>query len=501
MTGRAHRTRRSGPRLASTLVTSGHTADPAHGRHRVRRWPAAPRARGARRTRPLPLAPARVPAATGCADDRGRQATCSSRRRSRSALVGVDTVYYLVHSMSSSPAVRRRRPRGGARVRRGGARGRSAEGRVPRRPRARRSSPRISRRGRRSVRSCAASGVPTIEFRASIVIGSGSASFEMIRALVEKLPVMVTPRWVRVRAQPIAIEDVLAYLLEALDREPEGGELFEIGGSDRVTYLDLMQEYAAPARPPPDDDPGAGAHAAPVEPVALARDAGATRASAESSWTPEERDGRRGRSRRSRCSGCARVASTTRSPARSRSRTGRSRRRAGRTRRSPRRPPSEACATGHDSSTPGRPPCRCRAAQAFAPIQAIGGETGWYKGAALWRLRGLLDVSSVARASAGAGAIPSASRSATRSTSGASRRSSAIAAPAQGGDEGAGTGVAAVRGLGRSRADAARPSPRPPSSILPGSSVSSTGTGSGLSTATSSAACCGTSSRRLRRRR
>ena len=65
-----------------------------------------------------------------------------------------------------------------------------------------------------------ASGVPTIEFRASIVIGSGSASFEMIRALVEKLPVMVTPRWVRVRAQPIAIEDVLAYLLEALDRSP-----------------------------------------------------------------------------------------------------------------------------------------------------------------------------------------------------------------------------------------------------------------------------------------
>ena len=90
-----------------------------------------------------------------------------------------------------------------------------------------------------------ASGVPTIEFRASIVIGSGSASFEMIRALVEKLPVMVTPRWVRVRAQPIAIEDVLAYLLEALDREPVGGELFEIGGSDRVTYLDLMQEYAS----------------------------------------------------------------------------------------------------------------------------------------------------------------------------------------------------------------------------------------------------------------
>ena len=89
-----------------------------------------------------------------------------------------------------------------------------------------------------------ASGVPTIELRASIVIGSGSASFEMVRSLVEKLPVMVTPRWVRVLAQPIAIEDVLAYLLAALDREPTGGELYEIGGADRVTYLELMQEYA-----------------------------------------------------------------------------------------------------------------------------------------------------------------------------------------------------------------------------------------------------------------
>jgi len=57
------------------------------------------------------------------------------------------------------------------------------------------------------------SGVPTIEFRASIIIGSGSLSFEMIRALVDKLPVMITPRWVRMRAQPIAIEDVVAYLM------------------------------------------------------------------------------------------------------------------------------------------------------------------------------------------------------------------------------------------------------------------------------------------------
>ncbi|NIM51988.1 MAG: DUF2867 domain-containing protein, partial [Gemmatimonadales bacterium] len=65
------------------------------------------------------------------------------------------------------------------------------------------------------------SGVPTVEFRASIIIGSGSLSFEMIRALADRLPVMITPRWVRISAQPIAIEDVIAYLVAALDIKTE----------------------------------------------------------------------------------------------------------------------------------------------------------------------------------------------------------------------------------------------------------------------------------------
>ncbi len=88
------------------------------------------------------------------------------------------------------------------------------------------------------------SGVPVIEFRASIIIGSGSLSFEMIRALVERLPVMVTPRWVRVTAQPIAISDALAYLRAALSIEIDGSVIVEIGGPDRVSYGDLMREYA-----------------------------------------------------------------------------------------------------------------------------------------------------------------------------------------------------------------------------------------------------------------
>jgi uncharacterized protein YbjT (DUF2867 family) len=83
-----------------------------------------------------------------------------------------------------------------------------------------------------------------VEFRASIVIGSGSVSFEMIRALVERLPVMVTPRWVSVLAQPIAIEDLLAYLASGLDLPSTGHQIFEIGGRDAMSYRDIMREYA-----------------------------------------------------------------------------------------------------------------------------------------------------------------------------------------------------------------------------------------------------------------
>src|SRR3954469_21113036 len=89
-----------------------------------------------------------------------------------------------------------------------------------------------------------ASGVPVVELRASIVIGSGSASFEVIRALVDRLPVMITPRWVNTAAQPIAIEDVTD-LLAAPIRLPVTGNLtVEIGGSDVTSYVGIMREYA-----------------------------------------------------------------------------------------------------------------------------------------------------------------------------------------------------------------------------------------------------------------
>jgi uncharacterized protein YbjT (DUF2867 family) len=88
------------------------------------------------------------------------------------------------------------------------------------------------------------SGVPVLEFRASIVIGSGSLSFEMIRALVERLPLMIAPRWVRVLAQPIAIDDLLQYLLAALRLPVSQYTVYEIGGADQVSYADIMREYA-----------------------------------------------------------------------------------------------------------------------------------------------------------------------------------------------------------------------------------------------------------------
>jgi uncharacterized protein YbjT (DUF2867 family) len=87
-------------------------------------------------------------------------------------------------------------------------------------------------------------GVPTVELRASIVIGSGSASFETVRALVEDLPVIVVPPWVETLAQPIAIEDVIDYLLAAIELERPVDAVYEIGGADQVTYADVMREYA-----------------------------------------------------------------------------------------------------------------------------------------------------------------------------------------------------------------------------------------------------------------
>jgi len=86
--------------------------------------------------------------------------------------------------------------------------------------------------------------VPLTEFRAGVIVGSGSLSFEMIRYLTERLAVMITPKWVNTKTQPIAIRDVLRYLIDALKVEKSTGEIIEIGGEDILTYKDLMSIYA-----------------------------------------------------------------------------------------------------------------------------------------------------------------------------------------------------------------------------------------------------------------
>ena len=160
------------------------------------------------------------------------------------SMVGVHTAYYLVHSMASTNSFEEEdrlaanafasaaRDAGVRRIIYLGGLGSGVE--LSAHLRSRQEVGRILRE----------SGIAAIEFRAAIVIGSGSASFEMIRALVEKLPVMITPRWVNTSTQPIGIEDVIAYLKQAADLEINVSRIVEIGGADQVTYLDLMQEYA-----------------------------------------------------------------------------------------------------------------------------------------------------------------------------------------------------------------------------------------------------------------
>lgn len=161
------------------------------------------------------------------------------------AMRGVDVAYYLVHSMGATGSFEHADRTGAenfaaaakaasvGRIIYLGGLGREDEDLSP------------HLRSRQEVgRILRASGVPVLEFRASIVIGSGSLSFEMIRSLVERLPFMITPKWVSVPAQPIAIDDLLEYLVAALDLPASACRIYEIGGADQVSYADIMRIYA-----------------------------------------------------------------------------------------------------------------------------------------------------------------------------------------------------------------------------------------------------------------
>lgn len=160
------------------------------------------------------------------------------------ALDGIHVAFYLVHAMSSSESFEEA-DRAGA-VNFAAAAREAGVGRIVYLGglgNDRRLSAHL--RSRQEVgRILRESGAATIELRASIVIGSGSASFEIVRALVDRLPVMPIPRWVETQAQPIGIEDVIGYLLGSMDLPMDGSRIIEIGGPEPVSYADIMREYA-----------------------------------------------------------------------------------------------------------------------------------------------------------------------------------------------------------------------------------------------------------------
>lgn len=161
------------------------------------------------------------------------------------ALDGVDAAYYLIHSMSrhedfAQRDLRAARTFAEAAAAQGVARiiylgGLGTSGDV------------LSEHLRSRQETGAAlreAGIPVTEFRASILVGPGSVSFEMLRTLTERLPVMICPRWVSTRTQPIAIDDALAYLVAALETPESQGHIIEIGGRNVLTYKEMMLTYA-----------------------------------------------------------------------------------------------------------------------------------------------------------------------------------------------------------------------------------------------------------------
>jgi uncharacterized protein YbjT (DUF2867 family) len=171
----------------------------------------------------------------------------------REALAGCDVAYYLIHSLGTGPSFEQRdadaartfadaaRETGVKRIVYLGGMISGKEGDL---------SPHL--RSRAEVGDILLdSGVPTAALQAAVIIGSGSASFEMLRYLTERLPAMITPKWVETRIQPIAVRDVLRYLVGAATLPADVNRRFDIGGPDILTYADMMRRYAATAKLPP----------------------------------------------------------------------------------------------------------------------------------------------------------------------------------------------------------------------------------------------------------
>jgi uncharacterized protein YbjT (DUF2867 family) len=214
-----------GRRLVAELVAAGH------------------------RVRCLARTPAKLAAEPWRAQVEVAPGDVLDRRSLDAAFDGVDVAYYLVHSIGADADWQARDRQAAENVRDAadaagiaqlvylGGLGDASAGEL---------SPHLA--SRHEVGRVLASGrTPTTELRAAVIIGSGSTSFEMLRHLTEVLPVMTTPRWVETRVQPIAIRDVLAYLVGVLGRPEAYDRCFEIGGADVVSYRELMDRYASVA--------------------------------------------------------------------------------------------------------------------------------------------------------------------------------------------------------------------------------------------------------------
>jgi lipocalin/uncharacterized protein YbjT (DUF2867 family) len=284
------------------------------------------------------------------------------------AMGGIDQAIYLVHSMASGPGFaaldRRAASNFGHAAARAGVRRIIYLGGLGDSPESLSTHLKSRMDTGEALREA---GVPVVEFRASIIVGAGSLPFEMIRALIERLPVMICPRWVDTHTQPIAIDDVLGYLRAALDLPDGRGGVFEIGGREVVSYGDMMREYAAQRRL---------RRFFVSVPVLTPRLSGL--------WlglvTPAQ-----ARVGRALVEGL-RTPTVVRSPA------------ARETFDIRPMPLRDAFRRAIDENAAAQYKIDTRAvtvdappAEAFAPIRRIGGATGWYCADALWRLRGWLD--------------------------------------------------------------------------------------------------------------
>jgi uncharacterized protein YbjT (DUF2867 family) len=173
------------------------------------------------------------------------EADAGDQHQVEAALEGVDVAYYLIHALGTGKKFEAR-DRHTARTFAAAARA-AGVGRIVYLgglyPEDEELSPHLSSR-REVGEILLASGVPTTVLRAAVILGSGSASFEMLRYLTERLPVMVTPRWLDTRIQPIAVRDVLHYLVGCAQMPADVNRGFDIGGPDVLTYRDMMQRYA-----------------------------------------------------------------------------------------------------------------------------------------------------------------------------------------------------------------------------------------------------------------